>query len=94
MPKAGTWGNLPRNSARGPGLWQIDPAITKRTLLTERSSLVFRAESFNIFNRQQIGNPVVNLSSNGFGTIPTTANELPTGSGTPRQLQFMVRLEF
>jgi hypothetical protein len=94
VPKAGTWGNLPRNSARGPGLWQIDPAITKRTLLTERSSLVFRAESFNIFNRQQIGNPVVNLSSNGFGTIPTTVNELPTGSGTPRQLQFMVRLEF
>ena len=95
VPKAGAWGNLGRNSARGPGLWQLDPALTKRTAITERLVLVFRAEAFNVFNRQQIGNPALNISSvASFGTIPTTVNIGATGSGTPRQLQFMLRAEF
>jgi hypothetical protein len=77
--------------ARGPGLWQVDPALTKRTALTEGSIPVFRAEAFNLFNCQPTGNPMVNVATNGsgkilpngFGTIQTAVKSLPTGSGTP-----------
>jgi hypothetical protein len=34
-------------------LWQIDPALTKRTPLNDRFSVDFRAELFNVFNRAQ-----------------------------------------
>ena len=30
VPANGTWGNLGRNAVRGPGHWQIDPALSKR----------------------------------------------------------------
>lgn len=95
VPKPGTWGNLGRNSARGPGLWQVDPALSKRTSINERLTFEFRAEAFNVFNRRQIGLPAVNISSPlNFGTIQNTVNTGATGTGTPRVLQFMGRLEF
>lgn len=93
-PANGTWGNLGRNVGRGPGLWQIDAAITKRTRLTERFSLDFRFETFNLTNRAQLGNPGNNFSNANFGRILTTANDGATGSGTSRQLQFNLRLVF
>lgn len=93
-PAAGTWGTLGRNVARGPGLYQIDTAITKRTKLTEFLNLEFRAEAFNITNRAQLGNPTNNFSNATFGRILTTDNDGATGQGTSRQLQFMLRLNF
>ena len=94
LPATGTWGNLGRNVGQGPGLWQVDSAITKRTRLTEQFNLEFRAETFNLFNRAQYGNPVNNFSNGTFGTILTTANDGVTGQGTPRQFQFALRLTF
>ena len=57
VPASKTWGNSPRDVARGPGAWQIDMGIGKRIPLTERASLQFRAEFFNIFNHPQYGLP-------------------------------------
>ncbi|MCX6592689.1 MAG: carboxypeptidase regulatory-like domain-containing protein [Acidobacteria bacterium] len=94
IPAAGTWGNLGRNVGQGPGLWQVDTALTKRTRITEQFNLEFRAETFNLFNRAQYGNPVNNFSNGTFGTILTTANDGVTGQGTPRQFQFALRLNF
>lgn len=88
------FGNLGKNSARAPGLWQIDPALEKRFTITERSSLRFRAEAFNVLNRQQIGVPVALLNAGNFGQIVSSVNSNATGSGTPRNLQFMLRLEY
>jgi hypothetical protein len=88
------FGNLGKNSARAPGLWQIDPALEKRFSLTERASLRFRAEAFNVLNRQQIGQPVALLNAGNFGQIVSSVNSNATGSGTPRNLQFMLRLEY
>lgn len=93
-PANRVWGNAGRNSLRGPGLWQADSALSKRTNLTESMNLDFRFEVFNLFNRSQLGNPQANFSNANFGQIRTTANSGATGQGTARQLQFALRLNF
>lgn len=93
-PAGGTFGNSGRNLVRGPSLWQADVGLTKRFPLRERFSVEFRAEAFNLFNRAQFGDPSGNLSSPNFGRITTTVNDGATGSGTPRQFQFALRLNY
>jgi len=94
VPARGTWGNAGRNIARGPGLVQFDLALTKRTKLTEKQDVEFRFEAFNVFNRAQLGNPGTNISSpTSFGVITSPLNR-NIGTGTSRQLQFMLRLNF
>lgn len=95
VPARGTWGNMPRNLVRGPGLWQLDLAVNKRTRLAENKTLEFRAEMFNLFNRAQWGLPNANISQAAqFGRITSVVNTQPTGSGGPRQVQLMLRLGF
>jgi outer membrane receptor protein involved in Fe transport len=88
------YGNAPRNIAHGPNLWQTDFGLAKRIPLTERAQLQFRNEFFNLFNRAQYGQPLADLSASTFGQIITTVNTGPVGTGTPRQIQFALRLEF
>jgi hypothetical protein len=106
VPANGTWGDAGRNLIRAPRHWQMDLAVQKRMQPWERLAFTFRAEAFNILNAAQYGNPVVSLStktsSNGqvsvvpgnFGLINSAFNTAPTGSGTPRQLELSLRLEF
>lgn len=95
VPARGTWGNLGRNAARALGMWQVDFALGKQTRLTERFNLEFRGEFFNIFNRAQYGLPQANISQTAqFGRIVNVINTQPTGIGGPRQIQFMLRLNF
>jgi hypothetical protein len=57
--------------------------------------LQFRAEAFNVFNRAQWGSPQANISNAAaFGRILSTVNTGPVGTGTPRQLQFMLKAQF
>ena len=88
------YGNAPRNIARGPSLWQIDLGLAKRIPLNHRAQLLFRSEAFNLFNRAQYGQPQADWSTSSFGRIVTTANTGTVGMGTPRQIQFAMRLEF
>ena len=88
------YGNAPRNIGRGPKLWQTDLGLAKRIPLTESAQLQFRGEFFNIFNRAQYGQPLADLSAATFGQIISTVNTGPVGTGTPRQIQFTLRLEF
>jgi outer membrane receptor protein involved in Fe transport len=105
---AGHFGTAPRDLFSGPGTWQIDLATDKTFTLTERLQLQFRSEFYNIFNHPQLGQPTAtcDLTSasqvgcpSGFGSIITTVNTsvspiTPVGSGTPREMQFALRLEF
>lgn len=88
------YGNAPRNIARGPSLWQIDLGLAKCIPLNKRAQLLFRSEAFNLFNRAQYGQPQADWSTSSFGRIVTTANTGTVGMGTPRQIQFALRLEF
>ena len=97
-PANGTWGNAGRNILRGPGIWQADTSLEKRFPLSERAAISFRADVFNIFNRAQLGNPSAKWTDPTLGTTfgqitsPYTTSAL--GTGTPRQMQFMLRLTF
>ena len=104
---AGEFGTASRNLVSGPGTWQIDMGAGKTFPLPERGRLEFRAEAYNIFNHPQLGQPQVtcDVSSSfpagcpsGFGSIINTVNTVspvtPVGSGTPREMQFALRLEF
>ena len=102
---AGEFGTAPRDLVRGPGTWQVDLGIAKHIPLTERASLEFRSEFFNIFNHSQLGPPQSTFNpanTTGFGSIITTVNLntsiispiTPVGSETPREIQFALRIAF
>ena len=101
-PANGTWGNLGRNAVRAPGLWQIDPSLEKRFALNQRIGLSFRAEAFNILNRAQYGSPAVTWAPasggvenpDNYGVITASYSNNATGTGTPRELQFSLKLDF
>jgi hypothetical protein len=95
VPAPGTWGNAGRNLGRGPSLYQIDLNLNRRIALSERVHLDIRAEAFNILNRTQLGDPSGDVTvPTQFGIIQSTINTTPIGSGTPRQIQLMLRLSF
>ena len=94
VPANGTFGNAGRNLVRGPGIWQADVSLGRKFRIGERASVEFLASAFNLFNRAQFGLPAADISSAAFGRITTTANSSVTGSGTPRQFQFMLRLAY
>ncbi|MFI5094770.1 MAG: carboxypeptidase regulatory-like domain-containing protein [Candidatus Acidiferrales bacterium] len=109
----GTAGN---GIVRALNSWQADIALMKETKLTERFSMKFGVQFFNVFNHVQLGDPgtlsldyspapgTSNLSDPGlFGVITSTGNfnnnndnqaSPNTGTGLPRQIQFMLRFEF
>jgi hypothetical protein len=103
-PAAGTFGDAPRDVARGPGAWQMDLGIGKHIPVTERVALDFRSEFFNIFNHPQYGLPQSDISpylageqgvfGNIISTVNTTTPVSPVGAGTPREIQFSLRLVF
>ena len=94
IPARGTWGNAGRAIATGPGLVQVDWALQKNTRLAEGKALVFRIESFNLLNRTLAGNPGTTFTSPAsFGLVNSGLNRT-IGTGTSRQLQLAMRLNF
>jgi hypothetical protein len=67
----GVLNTLHRSFFHGPGINNFDMSLIKDTKITERTSLEFRAEFFNIFNHAQFLNPSGNISSSAFGRINT-----------------------
>jgi hypothetical protein len=88
-PPSGTLGDLGRTftGVRSPGIANFDFSVFKNTSLTERFSLQFRTEFFNIFNRVQFGPPGEVLGNAQFGVVSTQLN-------LPRLIQFSMRLNF
>ena len=98
FPAPGQFGSLGRNTFEGPRFRNFDLSLTKRTRLTEQSSMEFRAEFFNIFNHPAFALPDNNLSSPTFGQFsrtPDVANGVPKlNSGAPRVVQFGLKVIF
>lgn len=93
-PSSTEFGNAPRNGFRGPGLWQLDLALSKRTMLRRSQSIEVRVEVFNLFNTSQYGQPGRTISEPLVFGLLAPANEGQTGSGTARQMQFGLRFGF
>ena len=59
-------GNLGRNTYRTGGFSNCDFSLIKDTTLSERKTLQFRAEFFNLFNQHSFTAPLGELGSPGF----------------------------
>ena len=81
-----TLGSCSRNPVRGPGYQDADLAFIKRTNITERYTLDFRTEIFNLTNTPPLNAPNVVFGSAAFGTI--------TSAGDPRVIQLALKLNF
>ena len=92
LPVPGTYGNLGRETLTGPGLADVDISLFKNTRITERTSLQFRAEFFNLFNHPNFGTPNAIVFSN--GAISPTAGLITATATTSRQIQFGLKLIF
>jgi hypothetical protein len=92
-PNQGRFGNLGRNTFRGPAYYNFDFALIKDTGFGQRKSgaefmaMQLRGEFFNLFNIVNMGLPNNVLAGSGFGEITKTA-------GTSRQIQLSLKLIF
>jgi carboxypeptidase family protein/TonB-dependent receptor-like protein len=83
----GLFGNLGRNIVRGPFEQNWDMYLSKRFPITEKYSLTFRSEFFNVFNH-----PNFVITNSSFGT-PTFGIYSST-VGNPRILQLALKFDF
>lgn len=88
-PGAGQIGSAGRNSLRGPSFFQADVAVSKNISITERVSMKFRADAYNVFNNVNLGNPNPTVDSSSGGEI----SSLAVGA-LQRQIQFSLRVNF
>jgi len=97
VPGTRHFGNLGRDSLRGPSFKQWDLAIYKNTQITERVGLQLRVDIFNVLNHPNFANPflpafiadpgingftITNGRETGFKSFPITATG-DVGIGNP-----------
>lgn len=82
----GTYGNIRRNSFRGPKNFQFDAQISRIFPLYERLNATLRLEAFNVLNHPNFKNPTSGLTSSTFGQI--------SGANDPRIFQGSVKFNF
>ncbi len=83
----GTFGNVGRGALLGPNLRTFDMALVKNTgfhAWGNEARVQFRAETFNLFNRTNFGNPGLLAFTGGFGIIRSTVT-------SSRQIQLGLR---
>jgi hypothetical protein len=68
-PQPGSVGSLQRRILDGPGFWDYDFSVSKDTKITERQSLEFRADMFNVFNHPNFFTADQLVNSSTFGKI-------------------------
>ena len=84
-PADGVWGNASQN-IQGPGFVTLNMGLTRKFRMSERQSVEFRAEAFNMPNHLNPNNPVLALNSKDFGKI--------LSAGDPRIMQFALKYLF
>jgi TonB dependent receptor len=104
LPANGTFGNASINSLRGPGYRNVDFSLFRDFPFTERATLQFRVESFDVFNHPNLANPNgsfsgVHTNSDGStslnGSFNTITSTVPTtGPGANRDIQLALKLLF
>jgi hypothetical protein len=92
LPQAGTYGNVGRDTLVGPGMTDVDFATLKSTTLSERVTLQFRAEFFNILNHANFNTPNTVVFTSATSGISPTAGVITSTSTTSRQTQFGLKL--
>jgi hypothetical protein len=92
LPLLGTWGDVGRGVLQGPGLAEFDFSVFKTTHITERTSVLFRAEFFNITNRANFNVPNFLIFSG--SSISPSAAKITSTTTSSRQIQLGLKLMF
>ncbi len=85
-PAYGFFGNAGQGILRGPGLVNFDMAFYKDFHITERQTVEFRGELFNIFNHTNFSGVNTSFGSSQFGKV--------TSALDPRIVEFALRYHF
>ena len=101
VPSTVRQGTEGRNDIPGFGLTQVDLSIVRKFALTERLSLQFRADAFNLFNHPNFTNPPGYVQFGAYGLQSQEMLNAGLGGlnplfqeGGPRSLQLSLRLSF
>jgi hypothetical protein len=86
QPQLGTYSTMRPNNVAGPGTITINMGLTRTFKVHEGQSVQFRAESFNLPNHLNPGNPITAINNVNFGRI-LSAND-------PRIMQFALKYVF
>lgn len=76
------FGNIPRNSFRGPNYFDTDLDINKTFAVAERYKLTIGANFFNILNHPNFDLPVNNVALGNFGQIVSTVSAPTSAYGS------------
>ncbi len=85
-PQAGYFGNAGPGTITGPGTINFDMAFYKTFNITERHSVEFRGELFNIFNHTNLANVSTALGAGNYGQVVSARD--------PRIAEFVLRYQF
>jgi len=105
LPERGRLGNLGRGALIGPNLRTFDFALVKETgvpALGDATTIQFRAEVFNLFNRTNLGTPILIAFAGAAATPNPAGSEAPLSTfgqvrstvTSSRQVQLGLRLFF
>jgi hypothetical protein len=96
QPALGTYGNLGQNNIQGPGMFQLNVALSRTfRVWGEGKTLQVRADAFNLPNRLNPGSPVSNLASSTFGQILNDiSGNNGLDAGDPRIIQLAMKFVF
>lgn len=87
VPNAiGTFGSSGKHILRGPRFFNTDFGLLKNTAISEKITVQFRGEFFNVFNNVNLNLPTSTQSSGQFGRI--------TSALDPRIIQFGLKVLF
>ena len=89
VPERFTFGNAAAWIIEGPGLINLDVMVSRTFSLTERVSLDFRTEFFNVFNEAHFNFPNGTVNRAAGGRISSTMECCPA-----RQVQFGMKIIF
>ncbi len=102
-PLPGEQGTEGRNDIPGFGLTQVDVSLGRKFRITDRVSLLFRTDAFNILNHPNFANPLAYYLGPSTTTYLQSTQMLNHGlgglnslfqSGGPRSLQVSLKLSF
>jgi hypothetical protein len=85
------FGNVGRNTVRGPGLFNLDASVSRNFKITERVAFTLKGEMFGATNTPHLNNPGLDPTNAAtFGVITSTLNSAGRGTGTGGERQIFV----
>lgn len=94
-PATGTLGNLGIGNMKGPGVFQLDMALSRMFRIREKQTLQLRGEAFNLPNHVNLAVPNSALNGGTFGTVTSDISGTSgLSTGDYRVVQFALKYIF